>query len=116
MSTRCRTLAAHARALADDDLNDLLVELPHERFAALVEVALTRPCVPDTLALSFHRAAPRQDEATRWDVWVSRRRIGVVARQTPTGDESAGWVAYARPGGQAGEQPVGAGARWPTRA
>ena len=40
MSTRYRQLAAHVRRLGDDDLNDLLVELPPARFAALLDAAL----------------------------------------------------------------------------
>ncbi len=115
MSARCRILAAHARALADDDLNDLLVELPPGRFAALVEVALARPCVPDALALSFRRAVSRQGEASRWDVLAGRPRrpIGVVARQTwprDGGGEAAGWFASTRAG--ASVQPPGTGWLW----
>jgi hypothetical protein len=37
---RCQALAAHVRALHDDALNDLLVELPPRRFAALLLAAL----------------------------------------------------------------------------
>jgi hypothetical protein len=37
---RCTVLAAHVRALCDDVLNDLLVELPPRRFAALLLAAL----------------------------------------------------------------------------
>ncbi len=40
MSDRYRILAAFVRKLSDDDLNDLLVELPKERFAALVDAAV----------------------------------------------------------------------------
>jgi hypothetical protein len=36
---RCLVLAAYARALDDLALNDLLVELPVDRFDALLEVA-----------------------------------------------------------------------------
>ena len=131
MSERARTLAAHVRALGDDDLNDLLVELPPGRFAALCEIALAAPWVPDTLALSFHRAAPRttEGEVTRWDVraWHRGHRgdrgmvrgvLGAVARLTWPGDrggEATGWVAYTRPGATS-EQPVQAGVWWPTRA
>ena len=114
MSERCRILAAHARALADDDLNDLLVELPVDRFGALVEVALARPCVPDALALSFRRAVPGQGEASRWDVLAGRPRrpVGVVARQTWPGDggEAAGWFASTPTG--ASVTPAGTGWFW----
>jgi hypothetical protein len=131
MSERARLLAAHVRTLADDDVGDLLVELPRERFAGLCQVALAQPLVPDALALSFQQAASRQGEVTRWDVLVARPLrnsggdrmvggvIGAVARCTwPTsrGGEAAGWAAFARPGEQAtGEQPVQAGVCWPTR-
>jgi hypothetical protein len=37
---RCAALSAHIRALGDDALNDLLVELPPRRFAALLLAAL----------------------------------------------------------------------------
>ncbi len=37
---RCQALAGHVRALGDDVLNDLLVELPPQRFAALLLAAL----------------------------------------------------------------------------
>ena len=38
---RCLVLAAHVRALDDLELNDLLVELPVDRFDALLEVAFS---------------------------------------------------------------------------
>jgi hypothetical protein len=40
---RCLALAAHVRGLADDDLGELLVELPPGRFDALLEAALGAP-------------------------------------------------------------------------
>jgi hypothetical protein len=58
VSTRIRQLATHARGLGDDDLNDLLVELPRHRFAALVTTALAHPVVPDGLALRLRSATP----------------------------------------------------------
>jgi hypothetical protein len=104
VSARAHQLTAHVRRLPDDNLNDLLVELPRERFAPLVKVALARLCVPEALALSFHRAPPRQGETTRWDVLTlrPRRRIGAVARHTwptDTGAQAAGWFAYIPAGG-----------------
>jgi len=36
---RCLVLAAHVRALDDLELNDLLVELPVDRFDALLDAA-----------------------------------------------------------------------------
>ena len=49
MSARYRQLAAHVRCLPDDDLNDLLVDLPTDRFAALVDAALSHPIIPTGL-------------------------------------------------------------------
>jgi hypothetical protein len=40
---RAMTLAAHVRTLPDDDLGDLLVELPCDRFDALLEAAFPDP-------------------------------------------------------------------------
>ena len=39
MSRRADALAAHVRGLPDDDLGDLLVELPCARFDQLLEAA-----------------------------------------------------------------------------
>lgn len=115
MSARARQLTAYVRCLSDHDLNDLLVELPSERFAPLARAALARPCVPDALALSFHRARPQQGEATRWDVLTRGpcRTIGAVAHHTwPTDDggEATGWFAYTRAG--ASVEPPGTGWLW----
>jgi hypothetical protein len=115
VSARAHQLAAHVRRLSDDDLNDLLVELPPKRFAPLVKAAVARPCVPEALALSFHRAPPRQGETTRWDVLTvcPRRRIGAVARQTwptDTAAEAAGWFASTPAG--ASVRPPGTGWSW----
>ena len=46
MSARYRQLAAHVRRLPDDDLNDLLIDLPTNRFTALVDAALSHPVSP----------------------------------------------------------------------
>jgi len=43
VSERAPALAAHVRALGDDDLGDLLVELPPARFAALLKAAVGAP-------------------------------------------------------------------------
>jgi hypothetical protein len=40
MNERCQLLAAFVRGLSDDDLNDLLVELPKDRFAAVLDATL----------------------------------------------------------------------------
>jgi hypothetical protein len=115
VSARARQLAAHVRRLSDNDLNDLLVELPSKRFAPLAKAALARPCVPQALALSFHRARPRQGETTRWDVLTvrPRRPIGAVARHTwptRTGAQAAGWFAHTPAG--ASVRPPGTGWDW----
>jgi hypothetical protein len=39
---RCLTLAAHVRALGDVEVNDLLVELPADRFDALLDAAFPK--------------------------------------------------------------------------
>jgi hypothetical protein len=44
--TRRDELAAHVRRLGNHDLNELLLQLPKPTFAALVEVALSRPVLP----------------------------------------------------------------------
>jgi hypothetical protein len=115
VSARAHQLTAHVRRLPDDDLNDLLVELPPKRFAPLAKVALARPCVLQALTLSFHRARPRPGETTRWDVLTvrPRRRIGAVARHTwptDTGAKAAGWLASTAAG--ASVKPPGTGWDW----
>jgi hypothetical protein len=98
VSARCRQLATHVRGLADDDLNDLLVELPRHRFAALVNVALAYPVVPDGLGLRLVSAAP----AEGWTVLsgTPARRLGMVTRGYPDGhqDGRVGWRAWTRGG------------------
>jgi hypothetical protein len=99
VSDRALQLAAYVRRLSDHNLNNLLVELPRERFTPLAEAALARPFVLDAVAISFQRTQPRQGEATRWDVLIGGpgRRIGAVARRTwlmGDGGEAAGWFAY----------------------
>jgi hypothetical protein len=98
VSARSRQLAAHVRTLADDDLNDLLVELPTHRFAALVTTALAHPVVPDGLVLRLRSAAP----AEGWTVLAGTpaRRLGAVTRGHPDGQEGgrAGWRAWIRGG------------------
>ena len=55
--TRPDPLAAHVRRLGNQDLNELLVQLPKPTFAALVESPwLGRSCRPGAAAL---RAGPR---------------------------------------------------------
>jgi hypothetical protein len=71
-------LAHHVRGLSNHELNELLLQLPKPRFAALVEVALARPVLPAGLLLRFE-PAPGVDG---WTVVVCapRRRLGVLTR------------------------------------
>jgi hypothetical protein len=92
VSARYRQLAAYVRRLGDDDLNDLLVDLPSDRFAALVEVALSHPVSPAGLRVRLVTAAP----AEAWTVLAGKplRPIGSVARGGPEGRGGrAGWRA-----------------------
>ena len=92
MSARYRQLAAHVRRLPDDDLNDLLIDLPPDRFRALVEVALSQPVNPAGLGVRLVSAAP----AEGWTVLAGtpRRPIGSVACGWPDGDSGrSGWRA-----------------------
>jgi hypothetical protein len=121
VSARARQLAAHVRALPDHDLNDLLVELPCERFAALVDAALARPVQPAGLVVRFeptHAASPAGD-SPGWTVVACgpRRELGTVTRHhqpSPTRKRAlVGWRAFTRHG-----EPVtdGTGWAWPRRA
>jgi hypothetical protein len=77
-------LARHVRRLGNHELNELLVQLPKPRFAALVEVALARPVLPAGLVLRFE-PAPGVDG---WAVvaCAPRRRLGTLTRnQDPSG-------------------------------
>jgi hypothetical protein len=96
VSARYRQLAAHVRTLSDDDLNDLLVDLPTHRFAALVNTALAHPVIPAGLKLRLRSAAP----AEGWTVLAGAppRPLGMVTRGHPDGHEGgrAGWRAWTR--------------------
>jgi hypothetical protein len=98
VSARYRQLAAHVRTLADDDLNDLLVDLPKHRFAALVDAALAHPVLPAGLVLRLVSAAP----AGGWTVLAGTpaRALGTVTRGHPDGQPGgrAGWRAWTRGG------------------
>jgi hypothetical protein len=98
MSARYRELATHVRTLSDDDLNDLLVDLPTHRFAALVTTALAHPVLPAGLKLRLRSAAP----AEGWTVLAGTppRALGTVTRGHPDGHEGgrAGWRAWTRHG------------------
>jgi hypothetical protein len=71
-------LAAHVRRLGNHELNELLIELPKPRFAALVEVALPQPIAPAGLMLRFE-PAPGVDG---WTVvaCAPRRPLGTLTR------------------------------------
>jgi len=97
VSARYRQLAAHVRTLPDDDLNDLLVDLPKHRFAALVDAALAYPVVPARLELRLRSAPP----AEGWTVLAGTppRALGTVTRGHPDGEPGrAGWRAWTRHG------------------
>jgi hypothetical protein len=97
MSTRYRQLAVHVRGLADDDLNDLLVDLPSQVFTRLVSAALAHPITPIGLELRLRSAAPGEG----WTVLAGTppRPIGTVTRGHPDGDSRrAGWRAWTRGG------------------
>jgi hypothetical protein len=72
-------LARHVHRLGNHELNELLLQLPKPLFAALVEVALTRPVLPAGLVLRFE-PAPGVDG---WTVvaCAPRRRLGTLTRQ-----------------------------------
>ena len=97
MSARYQQLATHVRRLPDDDLNDLLVDLPTDRFAALVDAALSHPVNPAELRMRLVPAAP----AEGWTVLAGKppHPIGSVARGWPDGGSGrAGWLAHTRHG------------------
>ena len=98
MSVRYRQLAAHLRTLSDDDLNDLLVDLPTHRFTRLVNDALAHPLIPAGLQLRLRSAAA----ADGWTVLAGTpaRPLGTVTRGHPDGQEGgrAGWRAWTRGG------------------
>jgi hypothetical protein len=97
VSARYRQLAAHVRRLPDDDLNDLLVDLPTDRYVALVDAALSHPVNPAGLRVRLVSVAP----AEGWTVLAGAppRPIGSVARGWPDGGSGrSGWRARTRQG------------------
>ena len=76
-------LAAHVRRLGNHELNELLLQLPKPRFAALVEVALARPLLPAGLVLRFEPALG----VDGWTVvaCAPRRRLGTLTRHLDPG-------------------------------
>ena len=77
-------LAAHVRRLGNHALNELLLQLPKPRFAALAEVALARPVLPAGLVLRFEPALG----VDGWTVvaCAPRRRLGVLTRDHDPSD------------------------------
>jgi hypothetical protein len=71
-------LARHVRRLGNHELNELLLQLPKPRFAALAEIALIRPVLSAGLVLRFE-PAPGLDG---WTVvaCAPRRRLGTLTR------------------------------------
>jgi hypothetical protein len=105
VSRRHDQLAAHIRRLGNHALNELLLQLPKHRFAALVEAALSRPVLPAGLVLRFE-PAPGVDG---WTVLACapRRQLGTLTRHhDPRG--RIGWRAWTR----AGHQVQVAGVCW----
>src|SRR5829696_3004340 len=95
MTRHVDELAAHVRRLGNHDLNELLVQLPKPRFAALVEVALARPVLPAGLLVRYE-PAPGVDG---WTVvaCAPRRRLGTLIRdQDPNGQPA--WQVWTRTG------------------
>ena len=97
-------LAAHARRLGNQELNELLVQLEKPRFAALVEVALARPVLPAGLLVRYE-PAPGVDG---WAVvaCAPRRRLGTLTRDRDPGGQLA-WRAWTRAGGSVQVAGVG---------
>jgi hypothetical protein len=88
-------LAAYLRRLGNHALNELLLQLPKPRFAALVEVALARPVLPAGLVLRFE-PTPGADG---WTVvsCAPRRRLGTLTRHQDPGGRRV-WRAWTRGG------------------
>jgi hypothetical protein len=88
-------LAAHVRRLGNQELNELLVQLPKPTFAALVGVALARPARPAGLLL-------RYEPAPGVDGWMvvacaPRRPLGTLTRDHDR-DGHMVWRAWTRAG------------------
>jgi hypothetical protein len=88
-------LAAHIRRLGNHALNELLIQLPRPRFAALAETALARPVLPAGLVLRFE-PTPGLD---RWTVvaCAPRRQLGYTTRHQDPNDRIV-WRAWTRAG------------------
>jgi hypothetical protein len=95
VSRQVDELARHVRRLGNHELNELLLHLPKPLFAALVEVALTRPVLPTGLVLRFE-PAPGLDG---WTVvaCAPRRRLGTLTRDQDRSGRLV-WRAWTRAG------------------
>jgi hypothetical protein len=102
---RVDQLARHVRRLGNNELNELLLELPKPAFATLVEAALARPVLPVGLTVRFEPAPG----VNGWTVvaCAPRRRLGTLTRDRDPG----GRVVY-RAWTRAGEPVQLAGAWW----
>jgi hypothetical protein len=87
------------------ELNELLLQLPKPRFAALVEVALARPVLPAGLVLRFEPAVGV--DGWRVVACAPRRQLGTLTRDQDPGGRRA-WRAWTR----AGDPVQVAGACW----
>jgi hypothetical protein len=78
MTRHVDELAAHVRRLGNHELNELLLQLPKPRFAALVEVALARPVLPAGMMLRFEPTSG----VDGWTVvaCAPRRQLGTLTR------------------------------------
>jgi hypothetical protein len=98
-------LARHVHRLGNHELNELLLQLPKPLFAALADVALTRPFLPAGLVLRFE-PTPGLDG---WTVvaCAPRRRLGTLTRDR----DPNGQVVY-RAWTRAGDPVQLAGVGW----
>ena len=97
MSRRTNPLVSHIQQLGNHELNELLLQLPPSRFAALVEVALARPVLPAGLLV-------RYEPDSGVDGWTMvagapRRRLGTITRDRDPGGQVA-WRAWTQAGGR----------------
>jgi len=104
MNAAAHQLAVHIRALDDDHLNDLLVELPPSRFARLLEAAFAAPEV--LVPIRYHTARPRAGEASRWTVEAHRLEQWPGMRTPAPAWTVLGAVTQERPAGPRGGSPV----------
>jgi hypothetical protein len=105
VSSRDDQLTAHIRRLGNHALNELLIQLPKPRFAALVAIALARPVLPAGLVLQFEQT----QGVDGWTVVAGapHRQLGTVTRhQDPNGRMA--WRARNR----AGDRVQVAGVCW----